>query len=386
MTIKFPYQIGILGDFGPHISKFEETIRHRFADLSLTDFAILTGPTIGERNRKAPFAAVFFGSPHAATGRHPDLDDALRDSAVVLPIVHDLTKFTSEVPSQLHPINGIQHDPGDPHFERAAGVVLESFRLLRQDRRVFISYKRDDSSHVAAQIYSALDHHGFDVFLDTHGVPPAREFQAVLWHRLADSDVVILLDTPHFYESRWTKEEVARANSTNIQILHVLWPGRAASGASALSSFLDLGAADFPGPQIGPDARLHTDPIGKIVSQVESLRARAMAARHRYLVDAFCDEANRRGMSPAVQPSRHISITGKSGPIVVVPIVGIPSALRLHDVELELGGGGTAWALYDERGLLTDIQDHLQWLNRSLPIRTVSVFEASTRLDAERGP
>jgi hypothetical protein len=104
-------------------------------------------------------------------------------------------------------------------------VAFENFRLLRSERRLFISYRRVESQGIAIQLYEALDALGFDVFLDTHGVPPATDFQSVLWHRLADSDVVVLLDTPDFRTSRWTVQELARANATSLQILHLLWPG-----------------------------------------------------------------------------------------------------------------------------------------------------------------
>ncbi|MEW3673962.1 toll/interleukin-1 receptor domain-containing protein, partial [Pseudomonas aeruginosa] len=75
-------------------------------------------------------------------------------------------------------------------------------------------------------LYDALDARGFDVFIDVRSVPPAADFQSQLWHRMSDSDVVVLIDTPGFREGRWTAEELARANATNVQILHLLWPGQ----------------------------------------------------------------------------------------------------------------------------------------------------------------
>src|SRR5262249_25131364 len=51
----------------------------------------------------------------------------------------------------------------------------------------------------------------FDVFLDTHSVSVAADFQAALWHRLCDSDVLVMLDTPDYFASRWTTAEWGRA-------------------------------------------------------------------------------------------------------------------------------------------------------------------------------
>jgi hypothetical protein len=388
----FPYQIGLLGDFAAHQSAVERTVRKRFLDLGFqdADFKILLGPDVADRERKSPFAAIFFGYTGADTATHPEVDNILADSVVILPIVPRLKNYTTFVPPQLLHINGVELDSADQDFERDVGTVLENFRLLRQDRRLFISYKRDDSRRIAMQLYEALDRRGFDVFLDTQGVPPGRDFQSVLWHRLADSDVVVLLDTPHFFESRWTEQEVARANATNVQILHVLWPGRPVPAGSALSGFHGLTSNMFSGTELGDSAQLQQSAVDAIAIEVESLRARALFLRHRYLVDAFCDEAKRRGMAADVQPSRHIVLGGKMGPIAVVPIVGVPSAMRLHDVHRELerqpSKNGAIWALYDERGLLEETLSHLDWLNLSLPLIAVRVFDVVSRLDQERTP
>ncbi len=381
--------MGLLGDYASHKDSIEATVRARFADLGLqpSDFKIMLGTEVASRERKAPFAAIFFGYAGANLVPHPELDDILSDSVVVLPIVDSLQNYAATVPAQLARINGVERDWNDKGFERDVATILENFRLLRQDRRLFISYKRTDSAPVANQLYAALDARGFDVFLDTHGVPPGRDFQAVLWHRLADSDVVVLLDTPNFFESRWTEQELTRANATSIQILHVCWPGRPTPVASSLSGFMKLTSTSFAGDELGDQARLEVSVIEEISVEVEALRARALGFRHRYLVDAFCDAARSRGLTTNVQPSRHIVLDGREGQIAVVPMVGVPSALRLHDVHRELEPSSTSkgsiWALYDERGLLQETLTHLHWLNDSLPLHAVSVFEVTERLDQE---
>jgi hypothetical protein len=382
--LRFPYQVGLFGDFDPHEAKIRATIVRRFQDLGYehTDVSILSGEEIRLRERRAPFAALFIGRDQSIYNDSPLASDILQDSVVILPLVEDLSKFSSSVPESLRHINGRQIDPNDPQFERDTNTVIENFRLLRKDRRLFISYKRDDARGAALQLYEALDARGFDVFLDTHGVPPGEDFQAVLWHRLADSDVVVLLDTANFYESRWTIEEVTRANATCIQILHVLWPGRAPTAEAALNSFFPLADEDFTETKMGADAQLKDAKIDEIVITVESIRARALAVRHRFLVDAFCDEARRLGVDPSVQPARHITFEGKTRKGFVVPLVGVPSAQRLHDVyqSLEKEGGGVVWVLYDNRGLLRATLEHLKWLNLKLPLQAISVYDIAKKL------
>ena len=107
----------------------------------------------------------------------------------------------------------------DKRLDAITNLVLENLGLLRRTRRLFISYRRSNSSHEALQLRHELDARGYDVFLDTHSVPRGDDFQEVLWHRLADSDVVVMLDTPGFMTSRWTKEELAQAEAMTIGMI-----------------------------------------------------------------------------------------------------------------------------------------------------------------------
>jgi len=207
-----------------------------------------------------------------------------------VPTVPDIKSVTAFIPEKLRHINCLPFSGSESELKRLATLLLENFRLLRPDRRLFISYRRTEAQGIAIQLYEKLDALGFDVFLDTRGVPPAADFQSVLWHRLADSDVVLLLDTPGFRESRWTREELARANAASIQILHFLWPGASPDATSAFSEFHELRSEHFDSAnQVGERARLMSEVLDSIGGMVESLRARALSARHRYLVDNFCD-------------------------------------------------------------------------------------------------
>src|SRR5690348_10143698 len=189
----------------------------------------------------------------------------------------DASRFSRIMPAQIQHLNGISIDDCGADFERLAARILEGFRLLRETRRLFISYRRNDTSGVAAQLYEALDAAGFDVFLDTHGIlRPGEPFQDILWHRLADTDVAVVVDSPNFLASRWTEEELARANTSNIQMLQVLWPGQSEVGAAAFSAFHPLSVDEFEGTDmLGPTARLRDDAVHAITDAVESVRARA---------------------------------------------------------------------------------------------------------------
>jgi len=263
---------------------------------------------------------------------------------------------------------------------------LEGLGLLRKSRRLFISYRRVETQGIAIQLYELLDRRGFDVFLDTHCVRPGEPFQDVLWHRLADTDVIVLLDSPKFLESRWTEEELARANSTNLQILQLTWPSKSLGASSAFSRAVPLSDDDFEGETLGPNARLRAAPAERISVEVESLRARALAARYAYLVEELCQEAKRIGLLPQVQPDRFVTFEPSSDKFyVAVPAIGVPDAVKYHDIEDALQRHPKAKAqvalIYDERGIRDKWLQHLRWLNRqNLRVRSIQVAEAASWL------
>ncbi len=130
-----------------------------------------------------PSVAVFFGfvpSPMLPPHDTERLNDLMTDGALIIPVVADTQHFSTLVPPQIAHLNGISLADCGTDFERLAARILEGFGLLRERRRLFISYRRAETSVVAAQLYEALDAAGCDVFLDTHGVlRPGEPFQDI---------------------------------------------------------------------------------------------------------------------------------------------------------------------------------------------------------------
>ena len=376
------YQLVLLGRYRPHKDELSRLLALQLDDLGVGVGALdLIEEGDAERiDAKLPIVGVFFGGASEPGRPHPVITTLLEDSIQVITVVSDVRVVEGEIPRELQHVNALPL-LADDGLVRVATLVLESFRLLRRERRLFISYKRSDSQLVANQLYDALDAQGFDVFIDVRSVPPGVDFQAELWHRLADSDVVVLLDTPGFRESRWTTEELARANATNIQVLHVLWPGQAREDVTSFSEFFELTAAQFEAGNVA--AGLSHTAVQGITRHVERLRARAIAARHRYLVDSFCDSVRDAGMHASLQPERWISVLdGVGGELAVVPAIGVPTSERLHRVFEEIEGRGRdfkgVWLLYDDRGVLSSWLGHLSWLDSYLPVRTLTVATCDT--------
>ena len=223
------YQIAILDSILGYAPQLRATLEARFRDLGL-DPAInaqfLDETNLHLLDKDAIKAGILFATK--SSGRTSTYEQAvqtlLNAKAVVVPAVEALADFRASVPDVLFEINGMELDPTDSQLEKAASLLLELMGLLRKRRRLFISYKRNESAEVAQQLYHALDERGFDVFLDTLSVRPAEKFQDDLWHRMTDSDVVILLYTKSTHESGWVQQEIDRANGMKVTVVQVIWP------------------------------------------------------------------------------------------------------------------------------------------------------------------
>ncbi len=207
LSLTGKYQLVIFGHEGDGrvadcAGRLERALHDAFNQLSVNPrkflVRVMPGTAHFALDTKMPSIGVFFGfTPNPALSAHDAdrLDWLLRDGLLVIPVVEDIAQFTTLVPPQIAHLNGCSIADCGSDFERMASRVLEGYGLLRERRRLFISYRRIDTSGVAAQLYEALDAAGFDVFLDTHGViRPGEQFQEILWHRLADTDVAVVLD------------------------------------------------------------------------------------------------------------------------------------------------------------------------------------------------
>jgi hypothetical protein len=379
------YQIALCSNGADgRIPTLRNTLLSRLQELGINADALsfLDEAAIDGRDRKAPTVAAFLSeTPNPATRR--SLVELAKGGSIVVPVVADLRQFNSFVFDELRGINGMEFHDDDPEMNRVAAVLMEGVNLLRKSRRLFISYRRSETQSVAIQLYENLDQSGFDVFLDTVSIRPGEPFQDVLWHRLADTDVIVLLDSPGFLASRWTTEELARANSTNIQVLQLVWPGNKLEANAAFSRAVILGHSDFEKAATGVDSRLKESTVQSVVTETESLRARALAARYAYLVEEFCAEASSLGLSYHVQPQRIVTVETKAGKhVAAVPAVGVPDAVRYQEIEDEVEKHHSeVILLYDERGIREQWLKHLAWLDRQqLRVRSLPVTKTASWL------
>lgn len=375
--MKYKYQLIILGSDTPIIQNLLDLFAKRIKELNLPSDSL----KIIDRNTfeneylgNQPSFVFYFGD---VKGDFKDTDIAsklLKDGSMILPIYFTDESFSKEIPKILENQNGIQYKKIEE--DRIVNIALESFELLRSTRKVFISYKRNESTSVAIQLFEALESHNFDVFLDTHSVGKGQPFQDELWHRMTDCDVIVLLNTPDFLNSHWCKEEFAEAGAKQIGIVQLVWPNHDVKmdDTSHISYPKQLIKENFENEVFDNKdlSKLKSNIVEEIIKEVESVRARNLAARQDSLITDFRNIADRLGKIIVVQPERFLTEDLPTGlRRIFIPTIGIPQSNSCQTAEIknEMNSGKVSIRLiYDDLRIREKWINHLDWLNKNLNV------------------
>lgn len=383
------YEIGLLGDVtDADRDTLIATITKLIADFDLEigrEVMIRSGDSFGERNGHAATAVAYFGG-----AAQVDQELARRAVTASLPLIPTIPAdgdFGALVPAFLQGANGIRRRPDDPEMLELTVGLLECLGLLRRQRRVFVSYRRVESRNAAVQLHDLLSARGFDVFLDTHDIRPAEPFQDVLWHRLCDSDVMVMLDTPTYFESKWTRQELGRARAKEIHVLRIVWPDHTPTKQTDFAETIYLNRAELG----GGDGPIVDEVADQIVLAIENLWSRSIASRYMSITGKLRAEVEKIGGEVGgVGAHRAISLSLPDDTrLWAYPIVGIPTADLLNDVVDKAHRAdqcGMPILVYDHIGIRDQWMAHLKWLDENISaVRAIRVAEAAWTLAAWEG-
>jgi hypothetical protein len=383
------YEIGLLGDLtNADRDMIVATVTRLISDFDLVvgrDVMIRTGDSFDEREGHLATAAAYFGGVQQA-----DQELARRAFVSSLPVVPTIPvagDFRASVPAFLQGANGLRRRADDPGMVELAVALLECVGLLRRQRRVFVSYRRVESRNAAVQLHDLLSGRGFDVFLDTHDIRPGEPFQDVLWHRLCDSDVMLMLDTPTYFESKWTRQELGRARAKEIHVLRVVWPDHTPTKHTDFAETIYLDRAELS----GGDGPIVAEVADQIVLAIESLRSRSIASRYMSITGKLRAEVEKIGGEiEGVGAHRAISVRlPDDRKLWAYPIVGIPTAYLLNDVAEKARRADqrdVPVLVYDHIGIRDQWTAHLKWLDENIStVRAIRVAEAGWTLAAWEG-
>ncbi|MCE1169285.1 MAG: toll/interleukin-1 receptor domain-containing protein [Sphingobacteriia bacterium] len=380
--MEYKYQIIILGSLTAVIDEITTLLYEKLGELNLQKnfYQIIRNYQVEiDYKGNQPTFVLYFGSQNGKFEDIAIVERLLNEGNIVLPIFYD--SFKNEIPEILANQNGLKYELYQK--DKIVSLILESFGNLRNTRKIFISYKRDESSSVAIQLYEALEKNNFDVFLDTHSIKQGEPFQDELWHRMTDCDVIVLLNTPHFLESEWCEKEIAEANVKQIGVLQLVWPTNKLASMAEVCFLRQMHPDDFiDGVVDNKDvSRLTDTTLKSIIQKVESIRARNLAARQDNLITEFLNIARKNGKNVSIQPERFITEElALNKRRIFIPSVGIPQSMDYNQSsvlkkEIKEYFVDEVYLIYDNVRIREKWLKHLEYLNEYLDVQTIKKQE-----------
>jgi len=321
------------------------------------------------------------------TDADADLHAALALAAhAVLPVI-GTADDAQRLPHALRRFNAFQTGLWGTNWQEGlVDDVLSHAWLHRRERRVFVSYKRKDSEFVANQIYEALTRRGYVTFLDDVSIGKGLDFQGELKWWLNDADVLLVLLSPNFEQSRWCMEEIAFAQSRSVALVALEWPDSAyagkpfADGSSAPTrpvlqdavnddqrlrlSDTDGGDSDFAGDAAAPlcTRELTTDALHRVMAMCARQRSLAIWQRLEDLIP-FAEEMLRPVGLERARRAGDFSFQDADGTSHFVRVLPHrPDARALRDIFQASGNETVVGCFYSECDPGDARAESLRWL------------------------
>ena len=368
------YELAVLGaPSDVQVNELREIVAKSIEPFGLRlghEVAWLVHPANFTPDQHKASAAVFFGGKDVPEANVAEL---MRRAVPVIPVVSKLSMVRHEIPEILQPLNCLDYSKGG--MQRVATALLECVGLLPRQRRIFLSYRRDEARHAALQLFEALSARLFDVFLDTHKIGVAEDFQAMLWHHLCDSDVLVMLDTPTYFDSRWTSAEFGRALAKGVSVLRIGWPDCMPSERTKTANSIELTQEEID----ADTGKLVDEAVDRICLKLEAVRVESHAVRNVNLVSNLRNAIEQiQGQLIGVGAHKGVQIQLADGrEVVVYPIIGIPTSTTLHDAS-DNSPSQTVAVIYDHVGIHPRWLAHLDWLGSHIrPVQCVKASEAA---------
>lgn len=374
------YQLVFLGGYAGYKEKVERVLRQRLDDLKCGSsyLRVLSGSREAEKvRRNNPVVYIYFAEKDVT----PDslyVDSLIEEGGgCVLPVIRKGEKFDM-LPPSLRGINGLRiMDIED--IGCLADCILNEFGLLWNTCRVFISYKRSDSSAVAEQLYMKLKQAYYDVFIDVCDIRKGGILRDEIGHSLADSDIMLLLDTEGISASEWVREELSKVGRLQVAVLQLVWP-QCAPATGVLGETMLLADDDF---EDGKE-ELKEVPLKNIVHEIREIRIANLSSRRNNLVLPLKKAAGQLSIKVCWSPHQFFIVDGRKKKALCFPVSRVPQATSYEALfrraaelypdisEIRL--------LYDKLYIKREWLSHLSFLDGYLPVKSIEKEEVKSWL------
>lgn len=229
-----------------------------------------------------------------------------KDSYHVLPIFPRGANVSQLLPSSTLSLRNAAF--WDAEIAEVLPEVLAVAGLSAEENRIFISYYRPDTQPLAEQLFDALTHVQFDVYLDRFRTPPGVNFQQRLEQELLDKALILVLESPNLPRSRWCQHEISYAIRHRLGILALQLPR--APMTPSITAMRRQRLRDHEMDNL--NRKLWPKVCDRVVNLIKQEHARALIHRRQYI---------QRSMLYA------LAMEGVDG-----SVFGVDSLLRAHSV------------------------------------------------------
>ena len=307
------------------------------------------------------------------------LERARSEAIGVLPVVHDLRRARQDIPEVLSRLNAMSWDDDSG---RVIQAVLTHLGIAERERKLFLSYRRQETSALALQLRRELSERAYDVFLDRFSVPPGDDFQRRLDIELADKAFVLLLESESAIGSPWVQHEVTYALSHRIAVLALTMPDARPDARFEVidDAFrMELAHGQFADASTGVGGELKPDALAAVLTAVELRYARQLRRRRAELLGSVADwlfQHSYTSKQAADWALASTSARGSDHVWLVTPRAPVPGDLReLDRLRSAVGADCEGTLVHDTPIMDADDLALIEWITDNRPL-------AATRLQA----
>lgn len=275
-------------------------------------------------------------------------------NAQIIPVIFDKDE---ELHDSIKHINAFVYNKRRKHKdssnEQLCNVILEKLGIIRNTKNVFISYKREDTFKLANKIWKRLVVEGYTVFLDKKKIDIGVDFMDRIRYAIADADVFILLDSPGYFSSVYTKKEMYAACLSRVPI--IMLTKKTAKKAEKY---------DFIYQYLKSNSKVSDAECLCLIEKIREIQEQI----HVYRLSKLRTKFNRfEGKKEILLSNLYIPNKGDKEICSIRAIYGIPKTTDLEAIQKdEFNPNVKVAAIYDDLCLPKSCYEHVEWLNNEM--------------------
>lgn len=290
------------------------------------------------------------------------------------------TSFRALIPSNYHDFNATYWMKD---VTEAVPRVFSTAAITTDAPRVFISYRQKDSHAMAVQLFDALAHNGFDVFLDQYRVPPALNFQERLTQELGDKSMVVVLESKGILDSKWTEHEINTARACELTLVAIQPPdGRKVPGIDDAAR-RRLAVSDFVGGAFNEKAQLTDAKLHELVTWIAEEHDAGVLYRRGALRAAIENALTLRGVdAPSIDGTGMMQVKWNGQQYSIWASVRSPELNDFHVAHLAMAAPKYGAVIGLARLFELTTRRRFEWLSTVCNVAVIDKGEIGKAADA----